>query len=681
MSKKNPLIDQHDFDLYEESVTLFREGVMDPDRFLHARLNLGVYTQRQEGMCMVRAKLPGGRLNARQLRGFAYNLKRHSNIDRVQITTRQDIQFHYVALENTPDQQRDLAGFDILTREAGGNTVRNITSCQLAGVCPAENVDVEPYIELTAAYFLRHPLTQSLPRKFKISFSGCAQDCAQGLVHDLGVIATHRDGQPGFQLLAGGGLGAKPRTAIEVAAFIPEAHLLPAVEALLVLHDRHSDRQRRTRNRIKFLVERWGDAEFIERFHKEFQRTRAAFTPRNGTLDRWRRPDNSDTPWGEELRRPLSQRQTGLLTLPISVPGGHLQAGQLTGLAELLEQNTGFGLRANQDQNLTLLNVPESQLDRVTAALGNIDLKLHAVGKRVVACPGTSTCPLGVTNSQRVAFALQGGTEDLSIRVNGCQNGCANSLTADIGFAGVGRRHHGKLIPSYRLELGGNGRLGGEIAFAGPEIPAVRLTSALERIKECFQSEKQPGQSFFHWSRSKGPDYFAELLKDLVNVRESELPFLNRDLGDSQVFRVDSVGIGECAGARADPMEKLLLDARYEARLGRSFASRFKYDEAVEALHNQLQFVTRVLVTRLEGQEQPVEMEDAVSYYLDRHADGHKPYAIDLPGLLSGIQTFHANPDEQGYPALADQADKWEQAIKESISTTANHAIRSGTDG
>jgi len=248
-------------------------------------------------------------------------------------------------------------------------------------------------------------------------------------------------------------------------------------------------------------------------------------------------------------------------------------------------------------------------------------------------------------------------------------------------LAGVGKRHYGKLIPSYRLELGGNGRLGGAIAFTGPEIPAVRLTSALERIKERFQIEKQPEQSFFHWSRSKGGEYFEELLADLSNVRKSELPFLNRDLGDSQVFRVESVGIGECAGAKADPLDKLLLDARYEGQLGRSFASRFKYDEAVESLHNQLQFTTKVLITQLEQLSEPAEVEDAVAHYLDKHTDGEKPYGIDLPDLLSRVEEFHSNPDEQSYPALADIADEWEQAIKQNISEPYKQAVRSGTNG
>jgi len=679
MKSNNPLIDHQDFDLYEESVELFRNGLMDPNKFLHTRLNLGVYTQRQDGMCMVRTKLPGGHINAEQLRGFAFNLEKYSDIDRVQITTRQDIQFHYVKLGKTPDQQRDLARYGIVTREAGGNTVRNITSCQLSGVCPAENVDVNPYIQLTAAYFIRHPLTQSLPRKFKISFSGCAQDCAQGMVHDLGVTATHKDGEPGFRLLVGGGLGAKPKTAVEVASFIPEADLLPAVEALLVLHDRHSDRQRRTRNRIKFLVEQWGDKGFTERFWKEFKHTRDAFTPGADTLVKWLTPSHSDQPWGEKLRHPLPQRQAGLLTLPISVPGGHLKARQLIGLSNLLAFNPRLELRATQDQNLTLFNVAKEQLEPVVAELGKLDLNLHEAGERVVACPGTSTCPLGVTNSQRVAFALKGGAEDLSIRINGCQNGCANSLTADIGFAGVGKRHYGKLIPSYRLELGGNGRLGGAIAFAGPEIPAVRLTSALERIKEQYQIEKQTTESFFNWSRSKGAGYFSELLSDLTEVRESELPFLNRDLGDSQVFRVESVGIGECAGAKADPLDKLLLDARYEGQIGRSFASRFKYDEAVESLQNQLQFATRVLLTRLGNEPEP-GANDTVNLYLSIYGDAAH-FGIDLSELLARVQAFRNNPDELSYPELADIADQWENAIKDFNPESLKQAARSGTDG
>ncbi|MDF1528652.1 MAG: nitrite/sulfite reductase, partial [Sedimenticola sp.] len=218
----NSLIDSKDFDDYDQHLQNFLQGSLDPHRFVAIRLNLGIYAQRQDGMCMVRAKLPGGRMTPNQLLGFAEAAEKHSGTDSVHITTRQDIQFHFVPLEKTPALQRTLGKYGIATREAGGNTVRNITGCSLSGACPAEHVDINAYIDLTANYFIRHPLTASMPRKFKISFSGCESDCANGLVHDLGVIATRKEGRPGFRLLAGGGLGGKPKEAILLESFIDE---------------------------------------------------------------------------------------------------------------------------------------------------------------------------------------------------------------------------------------------------------------------------------------------------------------------------------------------------------------------------------------------------------------------------------------------------------------------------
>ncbi len=679
MNYDNPMIDPADLDHYEQALKAFQRGIFDANRFLHTRLNLGIYTQRQEGMCMVRAKLPGGRLTARQLQGFAICLDRHSAAEHVQITTRQDIQFHYVPLDATPALQWDLAAADIATRAAGGNTVRNITSCQLAGVCPAEYVDVGAYIKQTAEYFIHHPLTQSLPRKFKISFSGCESDCAQGLVQDLGVIATRKEQQPGFRLQVGGGLGAKAKTAIELIEFVPEAELLPAIEAVLALHDRNSDRKRRTRNRIKFLLDRWGADEFRARFIVEFERTRSAFHAAEDPVSGWRDPVIAGEALGVMLNRPLSQRQEGLATLPINVPGGRLKAAQLRGLADLLTSHDLQDVRTSQDQNLILYHVPVEWVTAVQSDLEKLGLQLYRKGERVVACPGTSTCPLGVTNSQRVAFALKGGPSDLSVRINGCQNGCANATVADIGFYGKGRRHFGRLIPSYRIQLGGDGRMGGELAFDGPDIPAVRVNSALERIQEQYEIGKEPTENFFHWSRKKGGKFFEQLLADLSRVSESELPFILRDLGDSKVFQVKSVGVGECAGSQIDPVEKLLLEARYESDLGRAFAVKFKYDEATECLENQLHLVAQAYVRR-KGFKVSDERKAHFQYLADTK-EVRQSGASSLDSLLNRIAAFREYPDEHGYPLLADEADQWEAAIKQHGDAWADQQTRSGTDG
>ncbi|MFK5987023.1 MAG: nitrite/sulfite reductase [Pseudomonadota bacterium] len=659
----NVMIDTQDFDHYDLALQSFLDGQLDAQSFLHTRLNLGVYTQRQEGMCMVRAKLPGGKLSVEQLNGFAHCLEKYSAIDELQLTTRQDIQFHYVPLGETPELQRELARFNIATREAGGNTIRNITACQLAGVCPAEHVNVQHYITLVSEYFVRHPLTQSLPRKFKISFSGCGSDCAQGMIHDLGVIASSKEGQVGFKLLVGGGLGAKPKIAMVLIDFVAEAELLPAIEAILVLHDKFSDRKRRTRNRIKFLVEKWGKEKFRHDFLIEFARTRSAFNSAKTPLTQWRTPQSSAQAFGANLLKPFKQAQSELFALPLYIKHGDLNSKQLRGLADLLTSEGLDDLRVNQEQNLSLFNVAENRLEDIKQQLAQLNITITNNSPSVVTCPGTTTCPLGITNSERIGQIIQSKGTRLNVRINGCTNNCAQSSTADVGFFGKGQRYHGTLVPSYKLQLGGSGRDGELLAFDGPQIPATRVDSALERITNSYNQDQQENESFYNWSRRKGADYFKELLYSLTQVRESELPFLIRDLGDRNVFQVESVGVGECAGAQLNPLEKLYLEAQYEAKLGQSFAIKFKYDEAIECLDDRLFLLSRALFLKLDvennasdfaGQIQQLQHLGLVNY--SKHGQ--------ITTLYSKIREFENNPDEQAYPLLSAEVDKWKKFIE-----------------
>ena len=236
------LSDLEEIDRFEEAITVFNAGGVDPDRFTAIRLQQGVYGQRQQGVNMLRIKVPGGRLNAAQLDVLADIAEEFSQHQIAHVTTRQSIQIHYIPLIKMPSAMRRLAKAGMTTREACGNTIRNMTACPLAGVCPKEHVDVSKHLDGATVHFLRNPLNQQLPRKFKISFSGCEEDCAQSLLHDCGVIAVRKDGQPGFRIRAGGGLGHKPRESIVVDDFIPESDLMFAMEALVTLHNKYSDR-------------------------------------------------------------------------------------------------------------------------------------------------------------------------------------------------------------------------------------------------------------------------------------------------------------------------------------------------------------------------------------------------------------------------------------------------------
>jgi len=653
-------IKQEDFDRLEQSLQDYLDEKIDHNQMVAARLQLGVYGQWQENLCMVRSKLPGGDVPLSYLLGYAEGLDAVDCMETVHITTRQDIQYNDVPLTQTPKLLRLLATHSITTREACGNTVRNVSGCPMAGACEREHVDIIPYIESTAAYLVRNPLTQSLPRKFKITYSGCEADCAQGAIQDLGFVATrNQEGKPGFKVLAGGGLGPQSRQAIVIEEFLPEELLLPASQAVLAMHDKYSDRKRKSRSRIKFLVERFGAEGFIEKYREELERTVAAFDADLAPKGQWRQAQEDAAICGHGAPRQVTpQHQSGLFAVPVHVPGGDLTASQLRGLHKLLTELGYDHLRATQDQEFIVFNVPEQGIPELAEGLKALDLGLIEPGTDVVACPGTTTCQLGITSSRVVAKMLDGGPDDLVIRVNGCQNNCAHSDLADIGFYGKGRRHFGQLIPTYAIRLGGCGMAGGDLAFAGPEVPAVRVPVAVKRITEAYAEQREGEEKFSTWSRRLGPDYFDKLLQDLTQVREFELPMLQRDHGDSAVFKVQSTGVGECAGASIDPVDKLLLDIAYERNLRDAFAVKRKFREAAESMDNVFSLIGRALLISAGAEEaNPAEgqMAAAVAAALPDDQAAAEAYAeryMQFTGWASEL-------DELVYPKLMEETDAW----------------------
>ncbi len=662
MNKLNPLVRQEDLDQYESTLNDYTEGQMDEERFVAARLIMGVYAQRQKGLHMVRTKIPAGWITYKQLEGLAEAQEEYSPGESIHFTTRQDIQFYSIKLEDTPSLFRLLAQYGITTREASGNTVRNITSCPMAGVCPREHVDVEPYIWQVAERFSNHPLTQSLPRKFKISFSGCESDCAQGFIQDLALIAVRDKQQKGFKILAGGGLGAKPHEAVVLEPFIDEQQLLPAIEAVLAMHDKYSDRKRRTRSRLKFLVDRFGIDDFRKKYQEELQRTQAAFAESDALQGQWRESSAAIVADIPDFRKVATQHQPGLRTLPIKLADGKITGSQLRGLGLLLEDEGLAGLRATLDQNLLIPNVAENRIESIQLRLAKLDLGLPKLGDNIISCPGTTTCPLGITASRHTAAVLSGGNSDLQIRINGCHNACANANIADIGLYGKGRRHFGRLVPSYVLQLGGNGGEDGALAMTGPAIPAARVPDAVQLIEKTYAADREESQDFFSWSRNKGSEYFKTLLTDMVNVKESEMTFLTRDHGDSQIFQVNSVGLGECAGSKSSPVDKLLLNAAYEANLQKSFADKNKFTEAEECLENRLLFAGQALLLANGQSEYTVELTELPGSLRKIFPDKH-PVCTGFDEIIAELESFRTDQDELAYPSLSERGDDWASLV------------------
>ena len=664
------LVKTHEIDHFDQALQAYLKGEMDADRFQAVRLQQGIYGQRQEGVNMVRIKVPGGKLTSEQLVAVAEALEHYVPDGKAHITTRQDLQIHYVPLKDTPAVLRHLARVGLTTREACGNTVRNVTACPLAGVCQREHVDVAPFLQGVVEHFLRHPLTQNLPRKFKIGISGCESDCAQGLLHDVGIVAVRADdGRFGFKVLAGGGLGHKPREAIVVESFVEEKDLLAVVEAIVVLHNRYSDRTKRAKSRIKFLVDRFGAEGFVEKYREELERTRAALASHAYPQGQWHGGKSGDTPGPGAPRRLFKQAQPDLYVFPVSVPLGQLDSGQLQGIAALMEDLGLSDVRTTQDQNLMLVSVPEAQLSALTVRLHGLGLQGPQLGDDVVACPGTSTCRLGITSSMTVAPKLNGGNRDLRIRVSGCHNGCAQPETGDIGIFGEGRRMHGKLIPHYQMYFGGNGCGGGAFAIKGPSVPTARIEQAVERVRQGYADIGESSESFFEWTRKREHGYFELLLADLVRVSEQDIASVSKDHGYQGDFKVLQLGGGECAGAVQDTVAAKFSEAAYERDCRNAFAVQRKYREALECVEAIARLVSQALVF-LSGKNHKTSDLAELLNELKREHSVFEPLTEKLDGVLERYAQLKLTFDDKVFAAVASEIDGWMKEAEQACALT-----------
>ena len=668
------LADVEEIGRYADAVAAHARGEIPEDRFTAVRLQMGTYGQRQSGVNMLRVKAPGGALNADQLEAIADVAERFAEHPAAHITTRESIQIHFIPLGRTPEAMLRLAESNLTTREACANTVRNMTACSMAGACPRERTDINRHLEGAVVHFLRNPLNQQLPRKFKISFSACESDCAQGMLHDLAVVATTKDGKPGFRLSAGGGLGHKPREAIVVDPFVPEAELLAAMEAVITLHNKYSDRTKRAKSRIKFLVERFGEAGFVARYRDEFARSREALATTQGPVAEWREPQDMDyateAPGPGAPRAVFAQRQPGLFTVPVSVPLGHVRAGQWRGLGKLLRT---FGLeqmRTTQDQNLVIRDVPKSQVASVIEHVRQIGFDVPTETDDVVACPGTWTCRLGITGSQEMGELLPGVAPGLRVRVSGCHNGCAQPETGDIGLYGEGRRLHGKLVPHYQFYLGGDGMAGGRLARKGPSVPVRRAVTAVERVVATYQSTKNAEERFFTWVHRQEAAYFNELLADLVAVQPEAVEELLHDYGEATDFKPAQLGGGECAGAAQVFIGAAFFAAAHERRYRDAFLAQHRAEQAVDCARNDVRLIAQGIHDQL---------NPAVSFKVKKTIDdlGELATALSakapaeivaplatLAGQLAPVAEGDALPDLDWKGVFA-QIDAWVQKAAE----------------
>jgi sulfite reductase beta subunit-like hemoprotein len=571
-----------DIELFRSYAEKYMAGGLSDDDFRAQRLRRGVYSQRQAGVHMIRTKVPGGSMTAAQMDQLATIADEFCG-GKGHLTTRQNIQYHFVPLPQVAPLLHKLADFRLTTREACYNTVRNVTACPLSGLLADEVFDVHPYAQKVAFAFLHKELTDSMPRKFKIAFSGCKEDCMLGAIHDIGLRAVIRDGQRGFRMLVGGGLGPLPVEAHVLDEFVPVDQLVARCEAVLRLFNTHGNRKNKNKARLKFVVRERGwewVKEEIERNYQDILANGGISTP-EVVPDGFGGFQSSPPPLGTGAELPpvlgtngasnghraayerwletniREQKQTGYAMVTVKVPQGNLTGRQMHQLAHVARSAGDGLLRVTVDQNLVLAFIPLRTLPQVYAALHQVGLAdggAHQI-EDVTTCPGAYSCNLALTKSMNLGAALAGMVKDysdplvreLSIKISGCPNSCGQHWIGDIGFYGNARKINGKEVPYYLMLLGGGYDAGGVMRFgvAIQSIPARLAPEAVRRVLDHYIQNRRNGESFRDYVLRHKVETFRGMTNDLVKPPELA-PEMYRDWGDEMEYSLQ-LGRGECA--------------------------------------------------------------------------------------------------------------------------------------
>lgn len=557
----------------------FLAGEITEDQFRPFRLKHGIYGQRQAGVQMVRCKIPGGLLTGAQVEQLAVVADEFGG-GKGHITTRQNIQYHFVPLRNVPALMHRLADVGLTNREACYNTVRNVTVCPWSGIAQDEVFDVRPYAQKLAYAFLRKDLTSNMPRKFKFAFDGCrGRDCIAGAINDVGLRAVIRDGRRGFRMVVGGGLGPMPREAQLLDEFVPEDRLMNKCEAVVRVFNRHGNRNNKNLARFKFVLRERGFAWVQEQIEKEYNDILAnggiawpemvpegfggyRSNPRPlgaGALlpmaDRQRTGDTEYDAWLET--NVVEQRQAGYAAVVVRVDQGNLASAQLRGLARIASEWGDGMARISIDQNVVLAFIPLAGLPPVYAALREVGLAESGARRieDVTTCPGAYSCNLGITKAMNLGAALQktvGEYHDprvkrLSIKISGCPNACGQHWIADFGFYGNARKIEGRELPYYLMLLGGGYDHEGIMRFglAVQSIPARLAPQAVRRVLDHFIANRLDGETFRDYVVRHKVETFRALTLDLAKPAEL-FPEMYQDWGDDEAYSLQ-LGRGECA--------------------------------------------------------------------------------------------------------------------------------------
>jgi len=600
---ENPIVEKDILEL-ERKIHQFKNGLVPDDKFRSLRLARGVYGQRQQGVQMIRIKIPYGKLSFRQLLRIADVCDTYST-GNLHMTTRQDIQIHYVSLDDTPQLWAELEKDEVTLREACGNTVRNITASAIAGIDPDEPFDVGPYAQAVFQYFLRNPVCQDMGRKFKMAFSSSDADSAYAQFHDLGFIPKIKHGQHGFRVLLGGGLGAQPHLAEVLYDFLPIDQVIPVTESVIRAFDRHGERANRNKARFKFLLKKEGldtikELIALETAALPFTSFPIAYvespvqTPHVSEAPIVLTDDKNFTLWRQTNVH--AQKQAGLFSVAIKLTTGDVSTAVARQLVDVAKQYAANDIRVTVDQNLLLRHVQGAYIPNLYVKLKEINLAAAGYGTfaDITACPGTDTCNLGISNSTGVARLLESHilntyphlvyNDKLDIKISGCMNACGQHLAASIGFHGSSMKVGKRIMPALQVMLGGGFITQGDFRIADKviKVPSKRVIPTVDVLVADYEESKNREETFnayYHRINAADNKYFYSLLKDIANTEDViDTEFVDWDKDE---YFLPAIGIGECAGVAIDLVKTLYFEAEERVEIALDNLKEGKLSDAV----------------------------------------------------------------------------------------------------
>lgn len=579
----------------ENRITNFKTGKEDEEKFKLYRLTRGVYGQRQLGVQMFRTKIPFGKLTTDQLIKIADVSEKYTN-GNLHITTRQNIQFHYVKLEDSPAIWTELAQASVTAREACGNTVRNLTASANAGIDPDELFDVSPYVHAVFEYFLRNPICQDMGRKIKPAFSSSDKDSAFTYFHDFGFIPRIQevDGaeKRGFKVVIGGGLGAVSMVAQTAYEFLAEDQIIPFMEAAIRVFDRYGEREKRMKARMKFLLKKIGFEGFMDLVELE----RMAIKNKRVIIDREavKIPDPApfrEAPTTEPYDQikyqtwlktnVFEQKQKGFYAVQLKVLLGNIHAVEARKLAALIKAYAADDLRLTINQGILIKFLRKEHLPHIFNELTKLNLAEPGFNTLadITACPGTDTCALGVTNSTGLAQQLESVILDeypalveesnIHIKISGCMNSCGQHMAANIGFHGSSIKRGPLVVPAMQVVMGGGVDPEGKgfVAEKVIKLPTKRIPEAVRYLLDNYEDQASEGEYFNDYFNRQGKRYFYDLLKPLADL-ESLAKEDHFDWGQNTTYQ-QQIGVGECAGVTLDVVGTIIQESNDKVHLAK----------------------------------------------------------------------------------------------------------------